>query len=116
MNQSELIDGWRLKRTTQCDKCPWRVETDPHDIPNGYSEDKHKALCGTIAVPGAVNLGTLHIMACHETHDAHCIGWLINQVGNGNNIGLRLQMRDCQNAKKIRLRGEQHQTFEDTLP
>lgn len=33
-----------------------------------------------------------------------------------NNIGLRLRMRTCENAGAIRLRGEQHQTFEDTLP
>lgn len=34
----------------------------------------------------------------------------------GNNIGLRIRMMHCENAKSIRLRGEQHLTFEDTLP
>lgn len=55
-------------------------------------------------------------MACHETDSAHCLGWLVNQLGTGNNIGLRLQMMSCENASKIRLRGEQHETLEDTLP
>jgi hypothetical protein len=106
---------WRLKKTTQCEKCPWRVETDPHDIPNGYCETKHRALKKTIARPGDFR-GNRHAMACHETHDAHCIGWLVNQIGPGNNIGLRILMMNCVNAKFIKLRGEQHQRFEDTLP
>jgi len=54
-------------------------------------------------------------MACHETHE-HCIGRLINQLGSDNNVRLRLKMRHCENADAIRLRGEQYQRFEDTLP
>lgn len=110
---------WKLKRTAQCDKCPWRKDVDPHDIPNGYSEDKHRALAGTIAAPGDFRSafgGKQHVMACHEMYEAHCIGWLMHQVGQGNNIGMRIQMMSCENASKIRLRGEQHETFEDTLP
>lgn len=106
---------WKLKRTAQCEKCPWRVEVDPHDIPNGYSEDRHRALECTIARPGDFRSGG-RAMACHESHDAHCIGWLVNQLGPGNNIGLRMRMLSCENVKRIRLRGEQHQRFEDTLP
>lgn len=58
----------------------------------------------------------MKVMACHEEHEAHCIGWLVNQVGPGNNIALRLRLRDCTNADKIRLCGEQHETFDATLP
>lgn len=110
---------WKLKRTAQCVKCPWRVDVDPHEIPDGYSEDKHRALACTIAKPGdlaALFYGAVHAMACHETDDAHCIGWLCNQLGPGNNIGLRIQMMSCENGKAIRLRGEQHESLEDTLP
>jgi hypothetical protein len=107
---------WKLKRTVQCDKCPWRVDVDPHDIPNGYSEEKHCALESTIARSDDNFLGTMRVMACHETHDAHCIGWLVNQLGSGNNIGLRIRMMSCENAKSITLRGDQHETFEETLP
>lgn len=107
---------WKLKRTKQCEKCPWRVGIDPRDIPNGYTEDKHRALAGTIAQPDGPLMGPGKAMACHESHEAHCIGWLVNQVGPGNNIGLRIQMMSCENAKFIMLRGEQHKTFEETLP
>src|SRR3954470_19124799 len=106
--------SWKLKRTAQCEKCPWRVEVDPHDIPNGYDEDKHRALACTIAEPGSLR-GTGHAMTCHETADAHCVGWIVNQLGPGNNLALRMQMMTCENARAIRLRGEQHQRFEDTL-
>jgi hypothetical protein len=59
---------------------------------------------------------TLKIMACHETAEGHCIGWLNHQLGPGNNIALRISMGSCDNAKAIRLRGPQHETFEETLP
>ena len=44
---------------------------------------------------------TLRVMACHETQDAHCVGWLHHQLGEGNNIPLRLSMRQYDNAKDI---------------
>ncbi len=108
-----------LKRTVQCAKCPWRKDVNPHDIPNGYCETKHARLRSTIAKPGDIGgilRKTLPVMACHETHDAHCIGWLMNQLGPGNNIGLRISMMGCENIKTVRLIGEQHATFADTLP
>lgn len=109
---------WKLKRTAQCVKCPWRVGVDPHEIPNGYCDTKHRNLAKTIALPGELPVAgqPLRVMACHETDDAHCVGWLHNQLGVGNNIALRLSMRGCENVGKLRLRGEQHHTFEDTLP
>lgn len=112
---SRAAVNWKLKRTTQCEKCPWRVDVDPHDIPNGYDMEKHRALERTIADDVEVT-GILRIFACHELDEAHCIGWLSNQLGPGNNILLRIQMMTCENARKIRLRGEQHETFEGTLP
>jgi hypothetical protein len=113
---------WSLKRTVQCQKCPWREEVNPHDIPYGYTEDLHRQLEETIA--GEFDFRELleserkplKIMACHETHNAHCIGWLINQLGPGNNIPLRIAMMSCRNVKHLKLRGEQHPTFWDTLP
>lgn len=106
---------WKLKRTAQCAKCPWRVDVDPRDIPNGYCETKHAALADTIADPGSLE-STGKAMACHETHDAHCVGWVANQLGPGNNIMLRLRVRNCENIGKLRTVGEQHKTFKDTLP
>lgn len=108
---------WKLKKTKQCAKCPWRKDTSPRDIPNGYCEDKHKDLSATISDDPILSITEKRPnMACHETESAHCIGWLMNQLGPGNNIGLRMQMSDCENSKHIELVGEQHQKFVDTLP
>lgn len=105
---------WKLKRTSQCDKCPWKVSTDPKDIPDGYDVKKHRDLARTIS-SGIESFNNNHVMACHETGDTHCIGWLVNQMGEGNNIGLRYQMISCSNAKHIKVFGEQHKTFEETI-
>lgn len=109
----------RLKRTKQCAKCPWKTCTNPHDIPNGYDVGKHENLRNTIADrdnPIQSYGRTLRAMACHETENAHCIGWLHNQLGVGNNIGLRMQMSRMENVGEIEVYGEQHERFEDTLP
>lgn len=113
-----MSEPWKLKRVRQCAKCPWKISTDPYDIPNGYSVEKHKRLEGTIADPGAFRLSG-SAMSCHEhppEDETHCIGWLVNQLGEGSNIGLRLRMIGCENAKSIQLDGPQHLTFKDTLP
>lgn len=113
------MTAWTLKRTKQCAKCPWRVDVDPTDIPNGYDIEKHKALASTIAKPGDVTSlfqNQQQVMACHETHDAHCIGWLVHQLGPGNNIFLRMQIRNCSNIEQVEVFGDQHERFEDTIP
>ena len=107
--------AWKLKRTKQCAKCPWRTDVDPFDIPNGYDPAKHADLDCTIAKDTSFG-GAIHVMACHETDDAHCLGWLVHQCGPGNNIALRMKMMSCENAGEVELVGEQHETFEDTLP
>lgn len=108
------MSQWSLKRTKQCAKCPWKKTTDPHTIPRGYSVKKHKALQDTIA-QGASLTGSGKAMACHETHDAHCLGWLINQLQN-NNIPLRMKALFCSNLGDVELNGPQHERFKDTLP
>jgi hypothetical protein len=103
----------------QCAKCPWRVDVDPRDIPDGYCETKHAALSGTIAKPGALPSGPLRIMACHESptgRERPCVGWLHNQLGPGNNVALRLAVASGHIDAEYRLAGEQHAAFEDTLP
>lgn len=101
----------------QCRKCPWLKSTDPREIPDGYDEAKHRALQSTIA--RGFNLGQpLEFMACHETprgRERPCVGWLENQLGAGNNIALR--MWASKNLREeLELAGEQHETFEGTLP
>lgn len=108
---------WELEQVQQCRKCPWLKGVDPSTIPNGYSLEKHRALECTIASTGDILPdSTVRIMACHESHQNRCIGWLHNQLGRGKNIGLCLQATRCSNIKDISLAGEQHESFEDTIP
>lgn len=105
----------------QCAKCPWRVGVDPFDIPNGYDVDKHRALARTIAKPGALwnPDDELRLMACHGSPVRSafvCVGWLHNQLGDGNNLRLRLTVRSGALSGHYILRGRQHACFEDTLP
>ena len=112
------MTGWKLRRLNQCAKCPWKVGVDPHDIPDGYSVDAHRALSRTIAEPGSL-ARTQAAMQCHEhgpDDPAHCVGWLHNQIGHGNNIRLRLSVMSCKNIRGMKVTGQQHERFEDTLP
>lgn len=103
----------------QCAKCPWKTSTDPHEIPNGYDVKKHEALDSTIS-SGIASLGSkMRIFACHESKpgsELPCVGWLHNQLGEGNNIGLRLAVSRGQISADVEIVGEQHERFEDTLP
>lgn len=104
----------------QCQKCPWKVGTDPYDIPNNYCEAKHASLAGTIADPGVIQVGSrIRVMACHESKGDDqivCVGWLMNQLGPGNNIALRMAVVGGQISADVKTVGEQHERFEDTLP
>ena len=105
----------------QCPSCPWRVDCRPtEDIPNGYSVDLHKNLRGTIAEPGVCGLTRrVHrIMACHYSKPGEefpCAGWLYHQLGEGNNLWLRLKVMQGE-IDPPEIDGEQHQTFDDTIP
>lgn len=107
----------------QCKKCPWKVGVDPHEIPDGYSEELHAGLSSTIATGADLAALSsdygLKIMACHESkpgQEQPCCGWLHNQLGVGNNLGLRLAAMSGQVDADVELDGEQHEAFEDTLP
>ena len=113
----------KLKRTNQCAKCPWKVGTNPNEIPHGYSLEKHRNLTNTIADPAdplsTVGKPILRVMACHHSmseEPEYCVGWLANQLGEGNNVALRMKMREVDNIGELQLDGAQHKCFEDTLP
>lgn len=107
-------------RKRQCEKCPWRADVDPHTIPNGYDVEKHRRLGErTIAKEGELPGRDLHIMACHESmpgREVPCVGWLDNQLNDGNNLGLRLAVHMKLISADYELVGEQRARFEDTLP
>lgn len=110
------------RKRKQCRLCPWRVDVDPHDIPDGYCETKHAGLRSTIAEPGEFRpQSAIRLMACHESKpgkEKTCVGWLANQLGPGNNIALRLAAMagQVEGWHQIELVGEQHERFEDALP
>jgi hypothetical protein len=59
------------------------------------------------------------MMACHETKigkELACVGWLAQQLGPGNNLGLRLAVMSGLVDDNVRTIGPQHDTFEETLP
>ena len=115
------LSNWKLKRTKQCAKCPWRQDANPWEIPGDYSLEQHQDLAVKIAEPGALEgiNKPLPVMACHE-HDSPegvlCVGWLQHQLNEGNNSPLRIQFMTCQNADSLEVIGPQHPTFQDTLP
>lgn len=94
---------------------------DPRDIPGGYSLRKHAALSSTIAEPGSARgLGDgVRMMACHETGigaELPCVGWLMNQLGPGNNLPLRLLVMHGRVDAAVEAVGPQHERLDDTLP
>jgi len=103
----------------QCATCPWKVTTVPdRDIPNGYHVNLHESLRRTIrsGLDSLRSCGTA--MACHYSKPGEefaCAGWLHNQLGVGNNIGVRLAMATGQ-LPVPKVDGDQHESFEDTLP
>lgn len=116
-----VMKKWKLKRVVQCEKCPWKVSTNPYEIP-GYIEEQHRDLGCTIAdqhdlavMSGGIN----YVMSCHEhdnSEEVYCVGWLVNQLGQGNNLSMRVRFLGCENRFQIRAVGAQHACYEDTLP
>lgn len=108
------------KIVKQCKSCPWRVDCEPDkDIPNGYCVELHESLCKTIRSGlESIPQGHMHVMACHYSkpgEEFYCAGWIHNQLGVGNNIGVRLGVMS-ERIPVPEIVGEQHERFEDTLP
>lgn len=110
------------KPRKQCRHCPWKRDANPREIPGGYCETKHKNLKDTIAEPGSLaGLASMEIrlMACHETtggRELPCVGWLVYQLEDGNNIVLRIAVMQGLIDANVEIVGPQHEKFEDTLP
>jgi len=104
----------------QCKTCPWRKGSKCANIPK-YDLDLHQDLVETIADEGG-NLSKLGqpvaIMGCHYSSDKKqipCVGWLHNQIGDGNNIPLRIWFSDNYPNDSIKVDGEQKQNFQQTF-
>lgn len=103
---------------TQCKSCPWRVGCKPDkDIPN-YVRELHRGLDKTIRSGFESMVGPQRVMACHYSRpglEFACAGWLSNQLGDGNNIGLRIAVANGSSPVPT-VSGPQHVRFKDTLP
>lgn len=118
------MEKFKLERTIQCELCPWKTTTDPWDIPNNYCPERHELLESTIATNlynpieqlADSDKKPLAVMVCHKSERDYCVGWLNNQIGEGNNLRLRIKMLDCTNINEIKVVGEQHPDFKSTLP
>ena len=106
------------RKGRQCKACPWKKSTVPgRDIPGGYSVEKHRALRNTIAEPGMISPRALRVFTCHEAQageERPCVGWVIHQLGPGNNIAVRMKALDGR-VRDFRPVGPQHATFAATL-
>ena len=108
-----------MKPVQQCKSCPWRVDCVPdEDIPR-YSEALHRDLAKTIRSGMETLLSPQRrVMACHYStpgDEIPCAGWLSNQLGPGNNLGVRLAVATGKLPPPV-IDGEQHGQFEDTFP
>lgn len=114
-------DGHKIAK--QCETCPWKVGADVNKIPN-YVPALHEGLRDTIAkspmesMAPVLNGQCVRMMACHYSKSGDekpCAGWLYNQIGSGNNIGLRLLVHSGRIPIPL-VDGDQHDDFESTLP
>ena len=115
---TEQHEGAFTPTRFQCKACPWRVGVVPErDIPGGYDVEKHAKLSCTIAEPGSFD--STRRMACHESRPGNeivCVGWATHQLGEGNNLALRVQAVTDTSLHGLITIGPQHARFEDTLP
>ena len=103
----------------QCKACPWKRSTDPaKDIPGGYEAEKHARLIQCQS-PGLAGLGQpIRAMACHESKagaEYACVGWLVNQLGPGNNLALRLRAITTGEYADLRVEGDQYDSLEEMV-
>ncbi len=104
------------KTVKQCVACPWRVAVKPsRDVPN-YGEGIYDRMRSTLrSGVETIGGGPRIAMACHNQKDGEqlpCAGWLYNQLGVGNNIGIRLHVMSGRLPAPT-VRGEQHETLPD---
>lgn len=126
-----MTSALRRHGRVQCKGCPWKRSTVPaRDIPT-YDEQKHRDLECTIAAPADaqalldmldargddVRAFGLRAMACHESpvgRETLCVGWVMHQLGPGNNLLLRFIARDGR-FRGYRTVGEQCESLEETI-
>lgn len=108
----------------QCRKCPWRLDVDPADIPDGFNYEVHRRLGDNVRQTSSQITSRkmpLHVMACHETKEASpgekpCVGWLVNQLGPGGNLMLRIRAMRNDGFADVETVGPQRASYDEILP
>lgn len=70
----------------QCASCPWKTSVDPDRLPGRYGHVDRDAVARASNGPG---------MGCHVERPGPvlpCVGWLMQQLGPGNNVALRFSV------------------------
>lgn len=100
----------------QCKSCPWIRGSKTEDIPN-YDAKLHRELSETIQGL-ELDMESLRIMACHFSElgeEETCVGWMHNQLGEGNNLALRIKALSEQWDHDYNLVGDQVDNFDETF-
>lgn len=103
----------------QCQTCPWRADVDPRNIPGGYGHVIAELLAEHTPSGPASLASTLHIATCHEKPERAklpCVGWLVHQLGAGNNLALRLRVIHGCIDGNVRTVGPQRDLCRELLP
>lgn len=73
----------KLKRTKQCQNCPWKVDVDPYEIPNGYDVEKHMVVTffgGSFVLNGSNMKNTKVIWNSELQHASQKWGKVIGNI------------------------------------
>lgn len=106
------------KSRRQCKKCPWKKSTGKN-IPNGFREDAAELLRRQTSSTSLRPCDPLEVQQCHETSDEAplpCVGWLVHQLGVGQNFSLRLRVISGDVGANVSTVGPQHRRPEDVVP
>ena len=107
------------KPRKQCVTCPWRADVDPWNMPGGHGYVLPEML-SSHTPSGMESLATpvLRVATCHEAAIAKklpCVGWLVHQLGPGNNFAVRLAVLRGSIDANVRTLGKQRDLPEEIL-
>jgi len=106
------------KPRPQCATCPWRADVDPRDIPGGHGHVVPEKLA--VHTPSGVEslAHDLRVATCHEAAigaKLPCVGWLVHQLGPGNNLAVRVAVLRGSLDANVRTIGEQRDLPQELL-
>ncbi len=97
----------------QCASCPWKRSVDPDRLPGSYGHVDRDAVA-THSAEGTRSLRRdTPGMGCHVKRNAGlpCVGWLVQQLGPGNNIAMRIAVSIGQVDGNVETVGPQRTTL-----